>query len=1017
MTRDEVIRSDEGADEEVVDLSALQGVVAVATGDESLCETDAKVNTAEVNRGHLAQDLISRDLYDELEPGSWGDGRLTPALRPAGFEMSSDPQRFEVERSQEQCGSGQRPHCSHALGPSGQGIRGQGCSGTGSIGKDGLMCIDHWDWKTDAPEFVPGGMKGVVAVGAGQPAADPCSVQWAMSRPVCSPLPQVGPPTAVHVDAQYPKTPDCIVDSAHLAQVRAQYEWQLRSKTDEFREMQDRMNHLEIETEQVRASWEIERRGIVRQIERFRGILERHNIPLQLDDDVHGLRHKLEKEQPRVRCDKEILPLPGKQASQRSSGGCPVAGTGERQLPVAGAIAQQGIAANLANRVGPPVAQAPTSANVWSLPQPPTVSAGQHSTPPPAILPEVGQQLTKPSVAVIGQHFTPPPQSSPVPAQHLTLQSTAAIGQHFAPIPQMVIQIGQNTQPPPISTGPHFTPISQNSLPSGQHMPRPAAVPAGPRFTSNPHNPQPSGQQVGPLAAVATPQFASLSPSSQAMGQSLQPQTTPPSNGSRDSASVLDSKMRQLNNLLQEGQTSSRRNRLEGAADNLHVQPTLPTGDASAAPDKQASSAAHGDIGSGAPAGGQYTSGAIASTLRAMFPHATIRTRAAPGEESRGQEPAEADSARCAQPAEEAPESTDAGGEIKQSQTKNWSWADASGDEARCSPSPPAEQQAAADEHWTERCLERAARRGFELRQRGDQWDLKLLMGSLEPPLTEAAMERYCKWLRGRLTAICAEHGAATLRRCRAEVDFSRGALSNQMVWNLLETLSQHEVHAERLKLFGNRISHGGVLAICEFIRTNRRAEPLQELHLSHNDIDDLSAFELLRALHQERPRYPARRLQGEGSSDTARAPVWLRLDHNRIRNAGYVLQAAENEGISVCVASDRSACGTSKCCRAQGGDCPLVHLHAFSVQERSARARAHQASPQEAADDHRAAQPPEARPPEARRKRGSRRHGGPQAEEEAPGEPGTDAQSPPPPQAAECNEPLPRILKRPSGR
>merc|ERR1719503_141653 len=150
-------------------------------------------------------------------------------------------------------------------------------------------------------------------------------------------------------------------------------------------------------------------------------------------------------------------------------------------------------------------------------------------------------------------------------------------------------------------------------------------------------------------------------------------------------------------------------------------------------------------------------------------------------------------------------------------------------------------------------------------------------------------MERYCVWLRQRLTAFRDEQGSGALRHCRGEVDFSNNGLSNQMVWMLLETLAQHDVHAALLKFFRNQISHGGVLAICEFIRMNARADAVQELHLSHNEIDDESALELLRTFASERPRYPPRRVS-DSTGEPFVAPVWLRLNHNRIRAPAQVL-------------------------------------------------------------------------------------------------------------------------------
>jgi len=171
-----------------------------------------------------------------------------------------------------------------------------------------------------------------------------------------------------------------------------------------------------------------------------------------------------------------------------------------------------------------------------------------------------------------------------------------------------------------------------------------------------------------------------------------------------------------------------------------------------------------------------------------------------------------------------------------------------------------------------------------------------MLMSQLEPPLSETGMERYCRWLRTRLTTFREEHGQDALWCCRGEVDFSHNQMSNQMVWMLLETLAQHEVQVALLKVSSNRISQGGVLAICEFIRQNERPEALQELHLSHNEIDDEAALELLRTLKSQPPRYPQRSSERHGN--VVHSPVWLRLSHNRIKDPTRVLRTAEDESL-----------------------------------------------------------------------------------------------------------------------
>merc|ERR1719277_926332 len=65
-----------------------------------------------------------------------------------------------------------------------------------------------------------------------------------------------------------------------LGQLRAQYEWQLRTKTEETREMQTRLTQVEVETAQAEAAWESERKSLMRQIAQYRMVLERYCIPL-----------------------------------------------------------------------------------------------------------------------------------------------------------------------------------------------------------------------------------------------------------------------------------------------------------------------------------------------------------------------------------------------------------------------------------------------------------------------------------------------------------------------------------------------------------------------------------------------------------------------------------------------------------------------------------------------------------------------------------------------------------------
>jgi len=263
------------------------------------------------------------------------------------------------------------------------------------------------------------------------------------------------------------------------------------------------------------------------------------------------------------------------------------------------------------------------------------------------------------------------------------------------------------------------------------------------------------------------------------------------------------------------------------------------------------------------------------------------------------------------------------------------------------------------DEPWTMARVEKAAQRGFEFRNSGRAWDFKLSMGGKrDPPMTVKGMERYCRWIGTRFKSFAEENGPDCLRNCRTYVDFSHSGLNNEMVWRLLETLVQQDLNTVQLKLFGNGISQGGVLAICEFLRTSpRSAGALQELHLSHNEVDDDAALELLRTINTQRPKYPPHRLN-EKSGESVPVPLWLQLNRNKIRDPQKVLKTARNEGVTVCEAWDRQACGTNRCC--SRGACPLVHLYNFGAQAESPAAeRREENSHREARGSRGGARPP----------------------------------------------------------
>jgi len=237
-----------------------------------------------------------------------------------------------------------------------------------------------------------------------------------------------------------------------------------------------------------------------------------------------------------------------------------------------------------------------------------------------------------------------------------------------------------------------------------------------------------------------------------------------------------------------------------------------------------------------------------------------------------------------------------------------------------------------AAEFWTAARVESAAASGFELLRAGSAdgaCGLRISMRGTSPPLTEAAVERYCDWLRTRLGEVRQQRGQASLHHCCAEVDFSNNGLGNQEVWLLLATLAQYQVHTAVLNLDGNRISQAGVLALCEFIRSNCLAGPLHEMHLANNDIDDESALELLSTLHQLSPKYPPKR-RCEEAEEPVTVPVWIHMSHNTVRDSAKILKELQAEGIDYCCGNSADGCGPTRCSRS---DCPLLHLPAFSEQ------------------------------------------------------------------------------------
>jgi len=780
------------------------------------------------------------------------------------------------------------------------------------------MCIDQWDWKTDAPEFVPGSMTsfGVAQVGhvyTGQNA-------WSASS------------TSVQSGGRGASSQSAVgsnnnTESAQSAQLRAQYEWQVQSKSEELRKMQNRVQQLEIETAQARASWEMDRRNFLRQIDHYRAVLERYCIPVEDIGSSGYVGHG----------DSSESYFPGFEPSAPSQWVRPsVANAIPGSHSLAGRCSQDASTSELTAVDHATYGGRPGNGYAVSSFAKGTVAAAA------SMFTSTAGGLTRGS----------PDESRSQPSSSLDSKMR-----------QLNSLLQDQRRPSLTDDGSH----GRHNLGSSIHPSSSEVV--GDLVGEDPGGDYSSGAIASTLRAMFPHATVRTSQGQNADGDNGSDDGDDDKHGDgaghgQEQEEELKSQALSVERHLRRLERSVGEQLDARALRSLQALGTRGSAEALAQIDDIVNS--HGGrcrnlssitqsickkVGKGKKGPRQQDkrprrvrrvdedgdafdegtdSDGLGSKCRDMQKPSDpedggrgllIRTN------SHGSE----GSARLHTPA---------------SRRSNRSWADIqSGDEEGPADGNLVVPMLAAEladrvggagepeddehEHWTPRRVEKAARRGFELRRRGESWELKISMGSLEPPLTEAGMERYCRWLRVRLTSFQEEHGVEALRRCRGEVDFSHNNMSNQMVWMLLETLAQHEVHTALLKLYANDISQGGVLAICEFIRMNERADAVQELHLSHNAIDDESVVELLRTLHTQRPKYPPPRTV-EGTNETVLTPVWVRLNHNSVREPDAVKSTVEKEGVTICTARDRTACGTSRCCLKE---CPLVHLYAFDVQ------------------------------------------------------------------------------------
>jgi hypothetical protein len=919
------------------DAAAVQG------GTETADVTAAKENSREASDPTLdqgdhdpssrARDLISRDLLDELshEPDDWNvEACRNPPTPPiGGFETPSEPgtPREAPQPQYYQTTAPSQNHHNHQ--------------------HDGLMSIDQWDWKTDAPEFVPGSMKGLLGHTDVQVVGAAYQQQgaWTMQSQQQGVYQQQ---TAAPAISSSGGDKSGGSEEARLSQLKANYDWQLRSKTDELRDMQQRMNHLEIENAQVRASWEIERRGLVRQIGHYRAVLERYCIPVEeqgtgygMEDTQHAYFPVFEPSAPsqwsRNSAGQSISANVKASTSNAgafgaAAGGQAKYGTSTTSQQAAYASASDG-AYNSHQALG--TTSAATASNASAMVESSRATASSALDTKMGQLKSLLQEESRWRLSeeeVDGRE-----QGADDTYNGSSIASTLR-----AMFPHATIRTKQAAAGEDGEDGDKAE--ADDALDQDQGLRGPSASP-----TSELEDRQvmdavlrtveeledATGNKVDNQAMRSLRAL-----SKQDMLEALtkvEEMMLHQGGECRNLSAILQSVCRKIVKRQPRGRNAEEGIRQSNGRDEAGHH--RDGGNSRRARRLDEDGDAFDSSGSDGDRGGKGAQ----NTWPREFERAALRAaaKAARAEDAAARSQVAAKEAQKALPNPDIDGTPAKRSSARSTGSKSWADLEDGDEDEREGDGLWKEDK----DPWTPQLVDTVARKGFDLRRRGDQWDLKISMGSLEPPLTETGMERYCRWLRVRLTSFREEHGPDSLLRCRGEVDFSHNQLSNQMVWMLLETLAQNEVHTALLKLYANRISQGGVLAICEFIRMNERAEALQELHLSHNEVDDESALELLRTFKSLRPRYPPRRA-AEGSGEIVLVPVWLRLNHNRIRDPAAVLRAAEDENINVCTAGDRQewrtkwleekqACGTSKSVR---GEVPLAHLYAFASQDLSKR-------------------------------------------------------------------------------
>lgn len=122
------------------------------------------------------------------------------------------------------------------------------------------------------------------------------------------------------------------------------------------------------------------------------------------------------------------------------------------------------------------------------------------------------------------------------------------------------------------------------------------------------------------------------------------------------------------------------------------------------------------------------------------------------------------------------------------------------------------------------------------------------------------------------------------------------------------------------VKLFRNELTDRAAGTICRLVE---ECVVLEQLHLSYNRFTNQGAKEMIMAAHR------GRGVRRDSRKEREPVTLWMRLEHNRIRNPAGMLEDLWEKRVDFCEARDAQACGPRVCKR-----CALVHLPYFSKQD-----------------------------------------------------------------------------------